>query len=162
MSQLRQLSLLLSVLLFGSIVFFFGWKVADYLFENPPPESDTVSIALRGYSFEEDIAEGGITPLAMSSNENTAVSLSTQQVVEQKLKGLSRQKHWVELKRIIKTAGQVSRSRLLELLTELERTTSIERKKEIQNQISAFTSSPGNFLQYGIFIAVKSGSVGEQ
>ena len=55
-------SLLLSVLLFGPIVFSLGWKIVDYLFENPPPESDTLSIALRGYSFEGDIAKGGLPP----------------------------------------------------------------------------------------------------
>ncbi len=150
MAQLRHVLFFLSAVLCGFVAFLLGWRVAPYL-SGSPTEPYKDSLLLRGYAFEADIAKGYITPLAISSKK-TASLWPTEQVSQQRLKGLPRQKYRLELKREAKTSRQVPRGKILQLLAGLELTDSVEQKRELQRQIAALGSSPGESLSYGIFL----------
>ena len=151
MAQLRHAFLVLGTVLCGFAAFLLGWRATSYLSESPS-ESYKDPLLLRGYAFETDIAKGHIAPLAISS-EKTASLWFIEQVIQQKLRGLSRQKYRLELKREVKTLRHVPREKILQLLAGLELANSVEQKREFQRQIAALESSPGKSLSYGIFLS---------
>ena len=151
MTRLQHILFNLSFLSFSFVALLLGWLVAHRLLVSSAPKVEKDPLLLRPYAFDMDIAKGGINPLAISSGRQV-VLWSAKQVIQQKLTGLSRQKNWLQLKRIVQTSEQVSRDRLLELLTELELTSSLERKRELQAQIAALTSSPHEYVRYGVFL----------
>ena len=150
MAQLRHTLLVLGTVLGGFAAFLLGWRATSSLSESPSePYKD--SLLLRGYAFEVDIAKGRINPLAISAKKTASLG-TTKQVIQQKLKGLLRQKYQLKLKREVKTSRQVPREKIFQLLAGLELADSVEQKKELQRQIATLGSSPGESISYGIFL----------
>ena len=150
MGQLRHALLVLGIALCGFAAFVLGWRVTSY-HSGSPAEPYKDSLLLRAYAFETDIAKGYIDPLAIAS-EKTASLWSTKQVIQQKLRRLSRQKYRLKLERKMNSSRQVPREKILQLLAGLELAGSIEQKREIQRRIAALESLPGESLSYGIFL----------
>lgn len=150
MTQFRHVLFFLSAVLCGFVAFIFGWRATSYFSESAAePYKD--SLLLRGYAFEVDITKGRINPLAISAKK-TASFWPAEQVIQQRLKGLSRQKYRLKLERKAKTSRQVPREKIFQLLAGLELADSVEQKRELQRQIATLGSSPGESINYGIFL----------